>query len=195
MPVPRAALTRRPLLISALASLLLLFAHAPVQAQLEVGSRAPMFTAPAAIDGQPFEFSLEQALAKGPVVVYFYPKAFTSGCTIEARLFAEAMDDFEAAGATVVGVSRDDLDTLKRFSEGPCAGRFAVAADEDGAIVKAYQAGFAMMPSVANRISYALAPDATVLESFKSMSPDQHVERTLQAIQTWQAQAQPAARP
>ena len=166
--------------------------HASASAQLAVGAQAPKFTAPAALAGEPFEFNLESTLAKGPVVVYFYPKAFTSGCTIEAQLFAQAMDEFEAHGATVVGVSRDDIDTLKRFSEGPCGGRFAVAADADGSIIRAYDAGFALMPSMANRVSYAIAPDGTVLEAFQSMSPDQHVARTLDAIKSWH-QAQSAA--
>ena len=178
-----------------LACLALLLVCAPVHGQLSVGSKAPVFSAPAAKNGQAFEFDLSQALSAGPVVGYFYPRAFTSGCTIEAQLFAQAMDDFEAAGATVVGVSRDDIDTLKRFSEGPCAGRFAVAGDTDGSIVRAYEAGFAMMPSVANRISYALAPDGTVLEAYKSMSPDQHVDRTLSAVQAWRAQNPAVSRP
>lgn len=172
--------------------LLMVGFHPNASAQLAVGAQAPKFTAPAALAGQPFEFNLQATLSTGPVVVYFYPKAFTSGCTIEAQLFAQAMDDFEAHGATVVGVSRDDIDTLKRFSEGPCGGRFAVAADADGSIVRAYDAGFALMPSMANRISYAIAPDGTVLEAFQSMSPDQHVARTLAAIKSWH-QAQPSA--
>lgn len=195
---PRAAMTANYLrqftcraafyLIAALA---LLF-QANASAQLAAGSQAPKFSTAAALAGQAFEFDLESTLANGPVVVYFYPKAFTSGCTIEAQLFAQAMDDFEALGATVVGVSRDDIDTLKRFSEGPCGGRFAVAADADGAIIRAYDAGFALMPSMANRISYAIAPDGTVLEAYQSMSPDQHVTRTLAAIQSWH-QSQAAA--
>jgi peroxiredoxin len=168
---------------------------AKVSAQLQVGSQAPGFHAPAALAGQPFEFDLALTLANGPVVVYFYPKAFTSGCTIEAQLFAQAMDDFEALNATVVGISRDDIETLKRFSEGPCGGRFAVAADADGAIIRAYDAGFALMPSMANRVSYAIAPDGTVLEAYQSMSPDQHVARTLAAIEAWHQNQSAAPKP
>lgn len=143
--------------------------------------------------GKPFEFDLQAALDQGPVVVYFYPKAFTSGCTIEAQLFAQAMDDFKAVNTTVVGVSGDDIDTLKKFSEGPCGGKFPVAADPDGKIIKAYDAGFAIIPGMADRISYAVAPDGTILQTYESMSPDQHVTRTLAAVRDWHAQ-QPSAK-
>lgn len=157
------------------------------QAQLAPGGKAPAFTAPAALAGQPFEFDLQAALSNGPVVVYFYPKAFTSGCTIEAQLFAQASDDFKAVNATVVGVSGDDIDTLKKFSEGPCGGKFAVAADPDGEIIDAYDAGFAIIPGMADRISYAVAPDGTILQTYESMSPDQHVSQTLAAVRDWHA--------
>ena len=159
------------------------------QAQLAPGSQAPEFKAQAALAGQAFEFDLQAALAKGPAVVYFYPKAFTSGCTIEAQLFAESMDDFQALNATVVGVSGDDIDTLKKFSEGPCGGKFAVAADPDGEVIKLYDAGFAIIPGMADRISYAIAPDGTILEAFESMSPAQHVNKTLDAIRVWHTDA------
>jgi peroxiredoxin len=174
-----------------LASLLLmtaaLFVSTGAQAQLAPGAKAPLFEAPAALAGQPFEFDLQSALAQGPAVVYFYPKAFTSGCTIEAQLFAQAMDDFKALGATVVGVSGDDIDTLKKFSEGPCGGKFAVAADPDGQVIDLYDAGFAIIPGMADRISYAIAPDGTILEAFESMSPSQHVSKSLDAIRAWDA--------
>lgn len=165
------------------------------QAQLKPGAQAPGFTAQAALAGQPFEFDLAAALSKGPVVVYFYPKAFTSGCTIEAQLFAQAMDDFKAVNTTVVGVSGDDIDTLKKFSEGPCGGKFAVAADPDGDIIKAYDAGFAIIPGMADRISYAVAPDGTILQTYESMSPDQHVSRTLAAVRDWHAKQQSSGKP
>lgn len=159
-------------------------------AQLAPGAKAPTFSAQAALAGQPFEFDLQAALEQGPAVVYFYPKAFTSGCTIEAQLFAQAMDDFKALNATVVGVSGDDIDTLKKFSEGPCGGKFAVAADPDGEVIDLYDAGFAIIPGMANRISYAIAPDGTILEAFGSLSPAQHVTKSLDAIRAWhEAQA------
>lgn len=157
------------------------------QAQLAPGAQAPEFKAPAALAGQLMQFDLKAALDEGPVVVYFYPKAFTSGCTIEAQLFAQAMDDFKAVNTTVVGVSGDDIDTLKKFSEGPCGGKFAVAADPDGKIIKAYDAGFAIIPGMASRISYAIAPDGTILQTYESMSPDQHVTSTLTAVRDWHA--------
>jgi len=111
-----------------------------VQAQLKIGQEAPSFQAEAALAGKPYQFSLSESLKKGPVVVYFYPKAFTSGCSIEANLFAQAADEFAQYGATVVGVSGDDIETLERFSNGPCGGKFAVASDADRSIMRAYDA-------------------------------------------------------
>lgn len=173
----------------------LLFFGSSSNAQLAAGTKAPIFEAQAALAGQPFDFKLEQALAQGPAVVYFYPKAFTSGCTIEAQLFAQSMDDFKALNATVVGVSGDDIDTLKKFSEGPCGGKFAVAADPDGKVIDLYDAGFAIIPGMADRISYAIAPDGTILEAFQSMSPSQHVNKTLGAIRAWHDSQASAAQP
>jgi peroxiredoxin len=152
-----------------------------------VGVTAPSFTAPAALAGQTYSFVLADALKKGPVVVYFYPKAFTSGCTIEAQLFAQATDKFAELNATVIGVSGDDLETLKKFSQGPCGGKFAVAADLDRKIIKAYDAGMMLMPSMASRISYVVTPDSKILFVHSGMSPDQHVSSTLAALQAWHA--------
>jgi peroxiredoxin len=152
-----------------------------------VGAAAPSFTAPAALAGQTYNFVLAEALKKGPVVVYFYPKAFTSGCTIEAQLFAQATDKFAELKATVIGVSSDDIETLKKFSQGPCGGKFAVAADLDRKIIKAYDAGMMLMPSMASRISYVVTPDSKILFVHSGMSPDQHVSSTLAALQAWHA--------
>jgi len=187
MLTPKAVLTRTTL--SAMVFLTALFLSLTAQAQLAPGAKAPEFKAQAALAGQAFEFDLQAALQKGPAVVYFYPKAFTSGCTIEAQLFAQSMDDFQALNATVVGVSGDNIDTLKKFSEGPCGGKFAVAADPDGEVIGLYDAGFAIIPGMADRISYAIAPDGTILEAFESMSPAQHVTKTLDAIRAWQTDA------
>jgi peroxiredoxin len=167
--------------------LMSLLACAPALAQLKAGAAAPSFTAPAALAGQTYNFVLAEALKKGPVVVYFYPKAFTSGCTIEAQLFAEATDKFAALKATVIGVSGDDIETLKKFSQGPCGGKFAVAADLDRSIIKAYDAGMLIMPSMASRISYVVTPDSKILFVHSGMNPDQHVSSTLAALQAWQA--------
>lgn len=156
-------------------------------AQLKPGQPAPLFTAPAALAGETFTFDLTAALAQGPVVVYFYPKAFTSGCTIEAQLFAAAIDDFSAQKTTVVGVSTDDIETLKAFSVGACGGKFAVAADSDQSIMKAYGAALKIWPGVANRISFAIAPDGNIIDVYESLSPVDHVSRTLTAVTQWQA--------
>ena len=164
-----------------------LFVCATAWAELKVGATAPGFTAPAALAGQTYNFVLAESLKKGPVVVYFYPKAFTTGCTIEAQLFAEATDKFAALKATVIGVSGDDIETLKKFSQGPCGGKFAVAADLDRSIIKAYDAGMMLKPDMASRISYVVTPDSKILFVHSGMNPDQHVSNTLAALQAWQA--------
>jgi thioredoxin-dependent peroxiredoxin len=161
--------------------------HSLAIAQLKPGQAAPVFKAPAALAGETFTFDLAQALAQGPVVVYFYPKAFTSGCTIEAQMFAQASDDFKAQKTTVVGVSSDDIETLKKFSTGPCGGKFAVAADLDQSIMKDYDAALKIWPGVADRISYAIAPDGSIIDVYESLSPAEHVTRTLAAVTKWQA--------
>jgi peroxiredoxin len=159
------------------------FALNPAMAALKVGDSAPDFTTPAAIGGKAFTFSLADALKKGPVVLYFYPKAFTPGCTVEAHNFAEATEKFAALGATLVGMSGDDIDTLKEFSVKECRNKFAVAADADGKIMKKYDANLAFLPSTADRISYVINPAGKVIYTYSSMSPDNHVENTLKVIQ------------
>src|SRR5580698_7189474 len=116
-------------------------------ASIAVGSKAPDFTAQASMGGKEFTFSLADALKQGPVVLYFYPAAFTPGCNIEAHDFAAAMDDFKARGATVIGVSHDTIDTLNRFSVQECQGKFPVAADTDMTITKSYHAALAPLVS------------------------------------------------
>jgi thioredoxin-dependent peroxiredoxin len=156
----------------------------PAQAALKSGAPAPMFTTKASLGGKEFRFSLAEALKNGPVVLYFYPKAFTSGCTIEAHLFAEAADQFKALGASVIGISKDNIDTLNKFSVSECQSKFPVGAD-DGKIIKSYDA--ALLFSYANRTSFVIAPDGTVIYSYTAMDPDQHVANTLAAIKTWRA--------
>src|SRR5450830_113973 len=155
------------------------------QAELKVGEQAPDFTAQAALAGQVSSFSLAQALKSGPVVLYFYPAAFTTGCTIEAHLFAEAIDKYKALGATVIGFSNDQLDTLKQFSLSACGSKFAVAADTDQKIMKSYDAVLMFKTNYANRASYVIAPDHTIIYEYTSMSPDLHVANTLHALQQW----------
>lgn len=169
------------------ACVLAVSAAAPARAELKVGDAAPDFSAPAALGGEPFRFSLAEALKKGPVVLYFYPKAFTSGCTIEANRFAEAHDDYAALGATVIGVSGDDIETLKRFSVTECRNRFAVAADADGRIMKSYDAAMPFVTSYARRVSYVISPDGRIAYAYSSMNPDQHVPNTLDAVRRWAA--------
>jgi peroxiredoxin Q/BCP len=170
-------------------SLMMAFCLSSVaMAQLKPGATAPTFTAPAALAGKTFTFSLVDTLKTGPVVVYFYPKAFTSGCSIEANLFAQATEDFQALGATVIGVSGDDIETLKKFSLGPCGGKFAVAADLDRTTMKAYQATLFFSSEMASRISYVVTPDLKIFFTHASLSPDQHVSSTLAAVKRWREQ-------
>jgi peroxiredoxin len=164
------------------AGLLALGAAPPARAELKPGDPAPDFSAPAAIGGKPFHFSLAEALKKGPVVLYFYPKAFTQGCTIEANRFAEAHDEYAALGATVIGVSGDEIETLKRFSVSECRNRFAVASDADGKIMKSYDAVMPFVTSYARRVSYVISPDGRIAYAYSSMSPDGHVPNTLDAV-------------
>jgi peroxiredoxin Q/BCP len=159
------------------------------QAALSVGDPAPDFTAQAAVGGKEFTFTLSDALKKGPVVLYFYPKSFTSGCTAEAHNFAEATDRFKSLGATVIGMSNDDIDTQKKFSVLECRNKFAVAADRGAHVMKQYDAVLKGDPNMADRISYVIAPDGKVIYAFASMSPDGHVDNTLDAVQRWKVSA------
>jgi peroxiredoxin len=155
---------------------------------LSAGARAPDFSIQAAKGGEVFQFSLADALKKGPVVLYFYPAAFTPGCTIEAHDFAEATEDYAALGAQVIGVSTDKIDTLKEFSVSECRSKFAVGADPDKAVTTAYDAVLTKRPSLANRTSYVIAPDGSILYEYTDLSPDAHVENTLKALREWKAQ-------
>lgn len=155
-------------------------------ASLDDGEKAPDFTAAAALAGKPFSYSLAQSLAKGPVVVYFFMAAFSEGCSIEAREFAEAMPKFEALGASVIGVSADDIEVLSRFSVQACQGKFPVASDVGMGIIKAYDAAMATRPEYANRVSYVIAPNGRVVTSYKSLNPTKHVEKMLEALRVWQ---------
>jgi len=156
-------------------------------AALAVGAPAPDFTAQAALGGKTFTFSLAEALKKGPVVLYFYPKAFTKGCTIEAHNFAEATEKFQALGATLIGMSNDDIETLKDFSVKECRNKFAVAADAGARIMKQYDAAMFLLPDRADRISYVISPEGKVIYAYSSLSPDNHVENTLKAVRDWRA--------
>jgi peroxiredoxin len=177
-----------PAFTRAFAVLLACLAAPAAMADLKPGDPAPAFETEASLGGQPFHFVLAEALKKGPVVLYFYPKAFTQGCTIEANHFAEATDQYAAFGATVIGVSRDDIDTLNRFSVSECRSRFAVASDGDGRIMKAYDATIPYVLNYAKRVSYVISPQSRIVYAFSSSGPDQHVPNTLAALRQWAAE-------
>jgi peroxiredoxin len=151
-------------------------------AALDIGATAPTFSAPAALDGKPYTYSLPEQLAKGPVVLYFFPAAFTKGCSIEAHDFAQAIDQFAALHATVIGVSTDNMEVLSRFSSETCQGKFPVASDASKSISKSYDALMPTRPDHANRISYAIAPNGRIAAVYQSMDPDQHVAKMLAAV-------------
>ena len=170
-------------------------------AMLTKGDAAPVFTAKASLAGSAFNFSLKDALAKGPVVVYFYPSAYTGGCDAEAHAFAELKDKFTAAGATIIGVSADDIDRLNKFSSDPnyCAGKFAVASDADGKIAASFgltmAAGRSGIKDVLGqdlthgfipRTTFVIGKDGKIIAVFSSnidhISPTDHVDKSLAIV-------------
>jgi peroxiredoxin Q/BCP len=156
----------------------------PAFAALQVGAQAPDFTAPAYLAGQPFTFKLADALKKGPVVVYFFPAPHTSGCNIEAHLFSQAIDQFKALHATVIGVTAGNLDQLAAFSKEAdhCSGKFPVAADSGAKIARQYDATLFIKPGWSDRTSYVIAPTGKITHVYSSLSPTRHVEETLNAV-------------
>jgi thioredoxin-dependent peroxiredoxin len=165
---------------------LALLVAVPVFAALPNGTKAPDFSTDASLAGKTFKFSLAKALQKGPVVLYFYPAAFTPGCTVEAHEFAEATDKFHALGATVIGVSHDPIEKLNKFSVSECRNKFAVASDADGSVMKAYDSILPVKPDFANRTSYVIAPTGEIIYSYTDLKPDAHVENTMAAVKKWQ---------
>jgi peroxiredoxin len=167
-------------------TLLLAAIATPAFANMKPGDKAPDFTAPATVGGNEFTFSLADALKKGPVVLYFFPKAFTKGCTAEAHEFAEAAAQFKAAGATLIGMSADDIGTLHKFSTQECSSKFPVAADPDLKVIKAFDSVMVSTSSkalnIADRVSYVIAPDGKIAYAFADRNPDKHVENTLTAV-------------
>lgn len=176
----------------------------PAMAALKAGDVAPEFTAPASLAGKEFTFSLKKALAKGPVVVYFYPSAYTQGCDIQAHTFAVNRDKFTAAGATIIGVSLDSIQRLKDFSADPnyCAGKFPTASDADGAIAKSYDLKVQQGPpglkdvrgveighAFAQRVTFVVTPDGKVADTIGGLAPDKNVEQALEAVQRLGASA------
>jgi thioredoxin-dependent peroxiredoxin len=183
-------------LARALSATALLAVSGITAAALDVGAPAPAFTAPATLGGKAFTFALADELKKGPVIVYFYPAAFTGGCTAEAHEFAANVDAFKAEGAEIIGISKDDIDTLHKFSVSECGGKFPVASDPDLKISKAYDATMMLWPGHSDRTSYVVTPDGKIYSAYSALSPSKHVQSMLTALKEWRAkQAKPASAP
>jgi thioredoxin-dependent peroxiredoxin len=165
-------------LIAALALSLPVAAHA----SLPVGAAAPDFTTQGAIAGKPFNFTLSKALRKGPVVLYFFPAAFTPGCTVEAHQFAEASADFTKAGATLIGVAADPIDKLAKFSVEECRNKFPVAVATP-AMISGYDVTLPQLATRSNRTSYVIGKNGRIAFAYAAMAPDGHVKGTLAAVQ------------
>lgn len=178
------------------------FASSAAIAALKAGDLAPSFNAKASLNGHAFDYSLEVDLADGPVVVYFYPSAYTRGCNVQAYEFASNMEAFKAAGASVIGVSLDSIERLNDFSADPdyCAGKLAVASDPDGSIAKTYDLhitdgrpglsdtrGAAIEHGFAERTTFIIGKGGRILETIGGVSPVENVQKSLRAVQTLQA--------
>lgn len=162
-----------------------MLAVAPAGAALSVGAKAPDFRTMGALGGKPFKLHLAEQLRKGPVVLYFFPKAFTQGCTLEAKAFADAMPDFRKAGASVIGMSADDLPTLEKFSVETCRSTFPVATASK-ATIAAYDVALPIASAVTpmtNRTSYVIAQDGRIVMVHSDLSWKEHVAKTLAAVQ------------
>jgi len=182
---------------SILTALVFVCTAASALAALEAGEPAPLFEARASLAGEEFDFSLGDALAEGIVVVYFYPSAYTQGCNIQAHEFSMKMEQFVAAGATVIGVSLDNIERLNDFSADPeyCAGNLAVASDESGDIARSFglnvrgavegakdTRGDEIGHGFAERVTFIVTPDGKIAETIGGMSPTENVERSLEAV-------------
>lgn len=173
--------------LAGVAAAALAFAVAsPALAALKAGDKAPDFSAKGALAGKDFDFNLAKALKKGPVVLYFFPAAYTAGCTAEAREFAEATPEFEKLGATVIGMTAGNVDRLKDFSKEHCRDKFAVAA-ADKALIKAYDVALAVKPDWSNRTSYVIAPNGKILLSHTDGNFMGHVTQTMGAVKAYKA--------
>jgi len=187
------------LVLAAIVSALLCL---PILAALRTGDKAPDFSARASLAGKEFNFSLEEALKKGPAVVYFYPSAYTRGCDLEAHTFAEKKDKFDAAGATIIGVSADSIARLNQFSADPdyCAGKFPVASDADRKIAGSYNLtvntlkpgtkdvrGVEIDHDFIERVTFVIGKDHKVIATLSSaedkLTPDQHVDKALEIVE------------
>ncbi|WP_260583284.1 peroxiredoxin [Sphingopyxis sp. PET50] len=156
-------------------------------AALQKGAKAPDFTLQAAQGGKEFDLSLKQTLRNGVVVLYFFPAAFTPGCTVEAHLFAEANSRFNQLGARVIGVTAGNIDRVAEFSRSECRDKFAVAADPGAKVAARYDATMQRPDgtTLSDRTSYVIAPDGTILLSYTDSKPQAHVEKTMAAVRAW----------
>lgn len=175
----------------------------PALAALKQGDAAPSFTAQASLAGKEFKFSLAESLKKGPVVVYFYPSAYTQGCNVQARTFSVNHEKFAAAGASVVGVSLDSIQRLNQFSADPeyCAGKFPVASDTDGTIAKSYDLNIREIAGIkdtkgqdvghglAERTTFVVTPDGKIAATIGGMTPTENVMKALEAVQKLNAKS------
>ena len=156
-------------------------AAAPAFAALKAGAKAPDFTTTGAVGGKEFKFHLAEQLKNGPVVLYFFPKAFTSGCTAEAHAFSESIGDFKKAGAQVIGMSADDLKTLHDFSTKECRAAFPVATATP-ALQKSYDVAWAAHPGITTRTSYVIDKSGKIVMVHDDLDFSQHVAKTLAAV-------------
>jgi peroxiredoxin Q/BCP len=174
----------RPWLFAALAFAM----SVPAGAALAPGAKAPDFTAAGAVAGKPITVSLKAALKKGPVVLYFFPAAFTAGCNAEAHAFAEALPDFTAAGATVIGMTAGNVDQLEKFSSEYCAGKFAVAAASP-AVINGYDVllkkADGSPTTITSRTSFVIAPGGKILFSHTDKGPADHIRLTLAEVRKY----------
>jgi len=183
--------------LQAIALLALAVVAVPVLAALKEGDPAPVFSAQASLAGKVFQYSLLESLKNGPVVVYFYPSAFTSGCNLEAHTFSENAEKFQAAGASIIGVSLDNIERLNAFSADPkyCAGKLAVASDPDGMIARSYKLkvddaspgakdtrGVEIGHGFAARTTFVVLPDGKVAASVDGVTPFEHVQKALAIV-------------
>ena len=168
---------RKPVMFVALAALI----ATPATAALPVGAAAPNVVTTGAVGGKAFKLNLQQQLRKGPVVLYFYPKAFTEGCTLEARAFSEAMGDFRKAGAQVIGLSADDLPTLKKFSVEGCRSAFPVATASP-ATIKAYDVELKRKPGLTDRTTYVIDRRGRITFVHSDLNYAEHVQKSLAAV-------------
>ncbi|MFZ5671064.1 MAG: peroxiredoxin [Pseudomonadota bacterium] len=171
----------------AAAALALSLLAAPALAALKVGAVAPDFATTAFLAGKPSPFRLSTALKSGPVVLYFFPSAFTSGCTIEAHEFAEATPQFKALGAQVIGVTAGKVERLAEFSRSECRDAFPVAGVSQETI-RAYDAVLALKPDLSDRVTYVIAPDGRIVLAYASLTdPQSHIAKAKEAVKAWRA--------